>query len=116
MNTNFENINLYIRERYKLFCLRWIKKQVTETYFGKETTRKLTALHFLEARYEFSDTTKTKVMKSTFYELTDTYFRYCVWRRNRFFYGTLWPQLVAGITSLIVSVLTVVVLMSLGLR
>lgn len=75
MNTNFENINLYIHERYKLFCLRWIKKQVT-----------------------------------------DTYFRYCVWRRNRFFYGTLWPQLVAGITSLIVSVLTVVVLMNLGLR
>lgn len=116
MNTNFENINLYIRERYKLFCLRWIKKQVTEAYFGKETTRKLAALHFLKARYEFSDTTKTKVMKSAFYELTDTYFRYCVWRRNRFFYGTLWPQLVAGITSLIVSVLTVVVLMSLGLQ
>lgn len=116
MNTNFENINLYINERYKLFCLRWTKKQVTEAYFGKETTRKLAALHFLEARYAFSDTTKTKVMKSTFYELTDTYFRYCVWRRNRFFYGTLWPQLVAGITSLIVSVLTVVVLMSLGLR
>ena len=116
MNTNFENINLYIRERYKLFCLRWIKKQVTEAYFGKETTRKLTTLHFLGARYEFSDTTKTKVMKSAFYELTDTYFRYCVCRRNRFFYGTLWQQLVAGITSLIVSVLTVVLLMILGLR
>lgn len=46
MNTNFENINLYIRERYKLFCLRWIKKQVTKAYFGKETTRKLATLHF----------------------------------------------------------------------
>lgn len=84
MNTNFENMNLYISERYKLFCLRWTKKQVTEAYLGKDSTRKLAALHFLKARYEFSDTTKTKVMKSTFYELTDTYFRYCVWRRNCF--------------------------------
>lgn len=116
MNNNFENINLYFRERYKLRYLSWIKKEVDETYFGKESTRNLVNLHFLQARYQFSDVLKSTTSNPARYHLTDVYFRYCVWRRNRFFYGTLWPQIVAGITSIIVSIVTVLVLIKLGLQ
>lgn len=40
------------------------------------------------------------------YSLTDTYFRYCIRRRRRFFEGSVWPCILSGVVSVIAAYIT----------
>lgn len=120
MNDDFSNINLYLKERFKLFWMKSFKHFVTEEYFGKDTTLNLVSIKFLTAKYEFQDTVKSNHLKPTLYSLTDRYGRYCLYRRRKFFDGSVWPAIISGIVSIIISVITTLVttlvLIKTGLR
>ena len=120
MNDDFSNINLYISERFKLRFMKWFKHQVTESYFGPDTTRNILTIKFLTARYPFEDVVQSHKSSKALYSLTDRYGRYCVYRRRKFFDSSVWPAIVSGIVSIIVAVITTLVttlvLVKTGLR
>lgn len=104
MTTDFSNINLYFSEKMKLFIMRF-KKQVTSDFL-EPSLHILLAYKFISAHYEFTDTQKNEHPEPTLYSLTDRYFRYCVYRRNNFFNGKIWPIAISVISAIITSVIT----------
>ncbi len=120
MNDDFSNINLYIKERLKLYYMKCFRKYVDENYFGPNTTYKLVRIKFIETRYEFNDITQTETLKKTLYTLSDRYYRYCVYRRRQFFSNSIWPAVVGGVVSVVFSIITTLVttlvLIKFGLR
>lgn len=104
MNEDFSNINLYRRERFKLFCMHF-RKCVSGKFLG-ESLYGLSRIKFIQAVYEFEDAVATQHPKETFYQLTDRYFRYCVYRRNKFYDGKIWPFIISIATSVITAIVT----------
>ncbi len=120
MNDDFSNINLYIKERLKLYYMKCFKKFVDENYFGPNTTYKLARIKFIETRYDFNDVTQRETLTKPLYTLSDRYYRYCVYRRRQFFSGIIWPAVVGGVVSVVFSIITTLVttlvLIKFGLR
>ncbi|MCC8164392.1 MAG: hypothetical protein LIO86_14820 [Lachnospiraceae bacterium] len=104
MNDDFSTINLYFSERVKLFMLRFIKEAEAE-YFGV-SLKFFLDLKFIKSKYEFSDTLKNPDIKPTIYSLTDRYFRYCLYRRRKFFDSKIWPFVISIISAVATSVIT----------
>ena len=104
MNEDFSNINLYRKERFKLFCMRF-RKCVSDKFLG-ESLYGLSRIKFIQAVYEFEDAVATQHPKETFYQLTDRYFRYCVYRRNKFYDGKIWPFIISIATSVITAIIS----------
>lgn len=114
MNDEFANINLYFIEKAKLFIMRF-KKQVRGKFLGS-SVKMLLDIKFISSSYPFQDTVKTDVPSETLYSLTDRYFRYCVYRRRKFFDSKLWPFAISVAASVITSLLTTLLLLRLGLQ
>ena len=104
MTEDFSNINLFRKERFKLFCMRF-KKDVSGKFLA-ESLYGLSRIKFIQADYEFEDTLATQHSKETLYRLTDRYFRYCVYRRNKFYDGKIWPFIISIATSIITALIT----------
>lgn len=102
---DFSNIQLSYIERCKLFVMRF-KKYVTEDFLGVETFAMCMSYKFIAAQYKFSDTTPQRSRKPTLYHLTDKYYRYCIYRRQKFFDKAIWPILVSIIAAVITSIIT----------
>ena len=114
MNSDFSNVNLYFPEKVKLFIMRF-KKWVTAEFLGS-FLRPLLDNKFITSYYEFRDAQKTQENHNTIYTLTDRYFRYCVYRRHKFFDSKLWPFVISVVASVITSILTTLLLLKLGLQ
>lgn len=104
MNDDFSNINLYFQEKLKLFRMRF-RKYVDADFLGK-SLQKLEYIKFIQSHYDFVDTQATHTEVRTVYSLTDRYFRYCVYRRQKFFDSKLWPFIISIVTAIITSLIT----------
>ena len=104
MSTNFENINLLFPEKVKLFCMRF-KKHVSEKFLGS-SARMLVGIHFVTATYPFCDITPATTRPQATYSLTNRYYRYCAYRRRKFFDSKVWPLVISVLASIITSIIT----------
>ncbi len=114
MNEDFSNINLYHSEKTKLFIMRF-KKWVTADFLGP-SLRPLLNNKFIACNYPFTNTNESSTLHKSLYTLTDRYFRYCVYRRNKFWDSKIWPFIISVAASVITSLLTTLVLLKLGLQ
>ena len=96
MSTNFENINLLFPEKVK---------HVSEKFLGS-SARMLVGIHFVTATYPFCDITPAKTRPKVTHSLTDRYYRYCVYRRRKFFDSKVWPLVISVLASIITSIIT----------
>ena len=105
MATNFANVNLYPKERWKLFQLRF-RQRAPGSFFGA-SLRLLSLEHkFIKSEYGFVDATPVEDVQETMYTLTDRYFRYRVYRRRQIFDGKVVNAVFAIVTSLITAIIT----------
>ena len=104
MNDDFTSINLLLIEKLKLFAMRF-KKKVNGEFLG-DSCALLSGVKFIKSDYSFIDTGKAENHKPTMYSLTDRYFRYCVYRRNKFFDSKVWPFIISIAASVITSIVT----------
>lgn len=101
---DYSNINLRFSEKTKLFIMRF-KKQVTEKFLGS-SVKLLLDIRFIKSNYPFIDTTQNKKSVPVLYSLTDRYYRYCIFRRHKFFDSKVWPLIISALTAVITSVIT----------
>lgn len=104
MNDDFSNINLYFSERLKLFCMRF-RKYVTQDFLGKSLYR-LQYIRFIRSHYDFVDTLPNTTEHRVVFSLTDRYFRYCVYRRRKFFDSKIWPFIISIVSAIVTSIIT----------
>lgn len=107
MNEDFSNYNLFFRERFKLFVMRF--RPMPESFIGKDAYNLSRIAKFINSEYSFQDTTQSDRTKPSCYHLTERYQRYRVWKRREF-YQTIWvPLLVAIVSGVAASLLTLLV-------
>ena len=100
---DLDKIELMPPERRRLFAMRF-KKRVKAAFLGSYLQR-LYEIDFIRRNHsEERDDFGAPLFDGT-YSLTDTYFRYCIRRRRRFFEGSVWPCILSGVVSLIVSLI-----------
>lgn len=104
MSKDFSDINLYFSERVKLFVMRF-KKQVTGDFL-EPSLRLFLNYKFITSYYEFHDTLKNPSPKKTLYSLTDRYFRYCLYRRRKFFDSKIWPFVISIVSAIVTAIIT----------
>lgn len=114
MNEDFSNINLFFTEKVKLFIMRF-KRNVSEDFLG-DSCRFLTSIKFVHASYEFRDTLAGLPPSPVFYTLTRRYYRYCVYRRNKFFDSKIWPFFISVAAAVITSIITSYITSSITLQ
>ena len=100
---DFSKIQLLWPERWRLFVMRF-KKRVKETFLGRYC-RRLYVLGFISPNRTGEQDSFGDWIKDGTWSLTDDYFRFCVYHRQRFFDSAVWPSVVSAIVSLIVSYL-----------
>lgn len=113
MIDDFSNVNLYFSERAKLFIMRF-KKQVPGSFLGK-SLKGLLGIKFITSIYPFVDSVKNSNPLPTMYSLTDRYFRYCLYRRRKFYDSKIWPLLISVIASVITAIVTTLLTLKIGL-
>lgn len=104
MVKDFSDINLYFSERLKLFAMRF-EKQVTGDFL-EPSLRLFLDYKLITAYYDFVDTPKSGASKKTLYSLTDRYFRYCLYRRRKFFDSKIWPFIISIVSAIVTAVIT----------
>lgn len=104
MSNDFSDINLYFSERVKLYVMRF-KKQVTGDFL-EPSLRLFLDYKFIASYYEFHDTLKNPSPKKTLYSLTDRYFRYCLYRRRKFFDSKIWPFVISIVSAIVTAIIT----------
>lgn len=107
MNDNFTGIDLYFTEQLKLFVMRFRKK--VPGSFLEPSLRGFLTIKFVKSEYPFVDTVKNDNQQEALYSLTDRYFRYCVYRRRKFFDSKVWPLVISVIASVITSIITTLI-------
>lgn len=118
MHEDFTNTNLRFSEKIRLsimYYLRFFKKYFSEKFFGETIARNLLLIKFIESHYTFHDTTIATKPYVPKYSLSDRYFRYRVFRWNRFWDSKVWPFVISILTSVIASIITTVLILKLGL-
>lgn len=106
---DFSSINLLLIEKLKLFSMRF-KREVTAEFLGK-SCYPLSKMEFIKSDYSFVNTEKARNQNPTMYSLTNRYYRYCVYRREKFFDGKVWPFVISVAASVVTSILTTLVLL-----
>ena len=104
MSNEFSDINLYFSERLKLFCMRF-RKYVTKDFLG-ESLYTLQYIRFIQSHYDFVDTKADPTERQMVFSLTDRYFRYCVYRRRKFFDSKIWTFIISIATAIITAFIT----------
>lgn len=99
---DYSQISLKSGERTRLFLAN-LKKSVKERFFGKYLSH-LRKLGFIAPNYSGLDGYGVPIPNGT-YSVTDAYDYYIIWRRDQFFRGSVWPAILSGAVSLIVSLL-----------
>lgn len=110
---DFSNISLKISESLKLFYMRFVKS-VSQDFLGK-VFEYLLMIEFIKPCYTDKRNRIGEAVPSGKFSLTDKYFRYSVYRRNKLFYGILTSFVTPIIVSIITAILTVITLKLLGL-
>lgn len=104
MSNDFESINLYFSERAKLFLMRF-KKYVSGDFL-EPSLKLFLDYKLIAAFYQFKDTQATPNPQKTRYSLTDRYFRYCLYRRKKFFDSKIWPFIISIISAIVTAIIT----------
>ena len=104
MSNDFESINLYFSEKAKLFLMRF-KKYVSGDFL-EPSLKLFLDYKLIAAFYQFKDTQATPDPQKTRYSLTDRYFRYCLYRRKKFFDSKVWTFVISVVSSIVASAIT----------
>ena len=104
MGFDFDTICLLPSEKFKLFCMRF-KKTVARKFLGK-SEKPLLRYKLISSNYSFVDTTPCDKPSECTFTLTEKYFRYCAYRRKKFFDSKLWPLVISVVASIITSLIT----------
>lgn len=104
MSSDFDEICLLFPEKFKLFCMRF-KKTVTSGFLGK-SEKPLMGYKLISSNYSFVDTIPADEAPERTFSLTEKYFRYCAYRRKKFFDSKLWPLIISIVASVITSLIT----------
>lgn len=111
---NFDDVDLSISEKYKLFIMRF-KKHVSEEFLGDDVTY-LIEVEFVTPDLKESNSSYTPFTFSGTYSLTNKYMRYRIHKRKKFIHGIFNSFLTPIVVSIVTSILTVLILRSLGLK
>lgn len=111
---NFENVNLTLTEKYKLFIMRFIK-HANDKFLGKDSEY-LLKIEFIEPDLAASNSELIPYTFAGTYHLTQKYKRYCIHCRKIFVRGMFSSFITPIVVSIITSILTVLVLRLLGLQ
>ncbi len=101
---DLDKIELIPPERRRLFAMRF-KKRVKAAFLSR-CLRHLHEIEFIRPNSAGERDADGYPLFDGTYSLTDTYFRYCIRRRRRFFEGSVWPCILSGVVSLIVAYIT----------
>lgn len=100
---DYSQIHLVSAERLRLFWLRVIRRARAK-YFGRYL-KNLLSIEFIAPNHsEDRDAFNAPIFDGT-YSLTLTYYRWGVYRRDKFFLGSVWPCILSGVVSLVVSLI-----------
>ena len=100
---DYEKITLLWPEHWRLFVMRF-KRRVAAAFLGPYA-RHLCEIDFIKKNQgEERDALNVPVWDGT-YSLYHQYRRWCAYRRYRFFTGSVWPCILSGVVSLIVSLI-----------
>ena len=100
---DFEKIHLLFGERISLLSFRFKRKQ--EESEIKYFYQLYNVYSFIERNYTSEEDSLGFPVDDGTFSLSETYKRYCVFRTQLFFRGSVWPAIVSGIISVITSVL-----------
>lgn len=101
---SYENIILTFKEKYLLFFLRFKHKAVDSYFNGSFYT--LIEYQLIKRNYKSKRSESGASIPDGTYSLTDKYFRYCAYRRQKFFDSKLWPLIISVVASIITSIIT----------
>lgn len=101
---SYENIILTFKEKYLLFFLRFKHKAVDSYFNGSFYT--LIEYQLIKRNYKSKRSESGASIPDGTYSLTDKYFRYCAYRRQKFFDSKLWPLIISVVASIITSTIT----------
>lgn len=101
---SYENIILTFKEKYLLFFLRFKHKAVDSYFNGSFYT--LIEYQLIKRNYKSKGSESGASIPDGTYSLTDKYFRYCAYRRKKFFDSKLWPLIISVVASIITSIIT----------
>ena len=102
---DFSNVNLLLHEQLKLFIMRFYHP-VSYKFIGKDRCTLENTYKFIESHYRFTDSTRNDVPNYPVYDLTDTYRRYCVYKRHQFYDTKVWQLIISVMAAIIASLLT----------
>lgn len=104
IDNDFSGIQLRFKEHWKLRYMRWLHKRVPADFFPDSLTD-LKVVGFIREIPANKRDPFNAPIGSGEYKITDRYIRYCIYRRDRFLHGSVWPAILSGIVSLLVSCL-----------
>ena len=102
IENDFSKIQLRFMEWLKLRFLKCFLKHVSANYFSGSLDD-LRRIDFVRELPSGETDPFNAPVGSGKYEITDRYIRYCIYRRDRFTHGSVWPAVISGIVSLLVS-------------
>ena len=111
---DYDEVNLSISEKYKLFVMHF-KKHVSDEFLGDDVNY-LLEVEFVAPDLKESNSSYTPFTFSSTYSLTKKYMRYRIHKRNKFIDGIFTSFLTPIVVSIITSILTVLILRLLGLK
>ena len=100
---DLDKVELLWPETLRLFAMRF-RRRVKAAFLGSYLEH-MFDIDFVRGNVsEDRDPLGAPISDGT-YSLTDTYYRYCARRRRKFFEGSVWPCILSGVVSLLVSYL-----------
>lgn len=98
---DFSNTNFNRKERWKLFRMRFYRSMTAEQIGSMCHDLELSG--YIARRKTGERNPSGQLVYAGEYFLTDKYYRYCIYRRDRFFYSSKWAAVVSSVVSAIVS-------------
>lgn len=104
IENDFSNIHLTNKERRLLWYMRYFRKYYTRQKLKDSCDDLLQAEFIREIPSNRLDGFNHPIGTGK-YSITDRYIRYCLYRRDQFLSGSVWPAILSGLVSLLVSFL-----------
>ena len=103
---DFNDIHLYLSEKYRLTFLR-LKKRAMRKYFGKYFDFLFYEAQFIQVNCTDRVDGFGAAVPDDTYSLSERYFRYCAYRRDKLVDQIIMPVIVSVIASILTSAITV---------
>lgn len=101
----FSDVHLLPREKYKLFVMSFYHP-VSYEFIGNDCYRLEKVYKFIKSEKQFVDTVVSDIVVMPVYNLTDTYRRYRVYKREQFYDSKLWQLIISIVAAVLASLIT----------